>query len=494
MANISKPTTLNVIWASTGTRVDPGVTKTNIGWVVQLPPYEYQNWAMNRQDTAIAHFNQHGVPEWDTNTEYQGNLSYSQGSNGFIYKCIQTNTGLDPTNTNNNLFWKLAFEEYGSVQVVQSALNAHLANYATLSGIANVVLARSNLSVYSKAEGDSRYAFKGGDNATPFLVGTATNPQHAVPLSQINSLLVPATESSFGTTQYATTSDTETGTRDDRAITPLKGATIYLKKSGNLSGLGNIATARTNLGLGTIATRASTEFLTVANNLSDVASVATARTNLGLGTAAVQAEGYFLRTVNNLSDLPNIVTARTNLGLTTLATTDPTTVLFKADNLAGLASVATARTNLGLADTATIPSSNLMFRANNLGDLTNAQAARNNLGLGSAAVMNAFGTNGSLDFTSSLNFNGYTKLPNGLIMQWGQVNVAADSIAGVTFPIAFPSACVHFNWMQRLDGGYDSVVQASTGMQAFYALSNTGCIILNGDNKTAPAYWFAIGV
>ena len=63
MANIAKPTTLNVIWAATGTKIDPGVTKTNIGWVVQLPPYEYQNWVDNRQDQAIAHINQHGIPD-----------------------------------------------------------------------------------------------------------------------------------------------------------------------------------------------------------------------------------------------------------------------------------------------------------------------------------------------------------------------------------------------------------------------------------------------
>jgi hypothetical protein len=320
MANIPKPTNLNTIWASTGTRVDPGVTKTNIGWVVQLPPYEYQNWAMNRSDTAIAHINQHGIPEWDANTEYQGNLSYSQGSDGLIYKCIQTNTNLDPTNTNNNLSWVRAFEEYGSVQVVQASLTAHLTNYATLSGISNIVAARANLSVYSKAEGDTRYAFKGGDNATPFLVGTATNPQHAVPLSQINSLLSPATESAYGTTQYATVSETETGAIDTKAVTPLKGATIYLKKSGNLSGLGNIATARTNLGLTSLATTDPATVLFKADNLAGLASQSAARTNLGLGSIAVESSGTFLKASNNLSELTNAQAARNNLGLGSAAT------------------------------------------------------------------------------------------------------------------------------------------------------------------------------
>lgn len=57
----------------------------------------------------------------------------------------------------------------------------------------------------------------------------------------------------------------------------------------NLSELSNAATARTNLGLGSAATQASTIFTQVANNLSDLASAATARTNLGLGTLSTQA-------------------------------------------------------------------------------------------------------------------------------------------------------------------------------------------------------------
>jgi len=61
-------------------------------------------------------------------------------------------------------------------------------------------------------------------------------------------------------------------------------ATDYLDKAGNLSGLANTATARTNLGLGTASTLSSSAVLQTANNLSEV-TPATARTNLGVAYA-----------------------------------------------------------------------------------------------------------------------------------------------------------------------------------------------------------------
>jgi hypothetical protein len=421
-------------------------------------------------------------------TEYQGNLSYTQGSNGLIYKCLQTHIGLDPTNTNNNLFWVRAFEEYGAVQTVQTALNTHLANYATLSGIANVVLARANLSVYSKAEGDSRYAYKGGDNSTPFLVGTATNPFHAVPLGQIGSLLSPATDSTFGTTRYSTVLETEQGTLNTRSITPLVADSVFLKKSGNLAGLANQASARTNLGLGTISTRNSTEFLETANNLSDLGSVSTARTNLGLTSTATQPESYFLRTANNLSDVV-AGTARTNLGLTTLATTNPTTVVFKSDNLAGLTNVPLARINLGLGTAALSNAGAFLQTASNLADLSNVQTARNNLGLGSASTRNVVGVPGALDFTALFGQTGYQRLPSGMIEQWGIASLnGGGNDLNVFFPIPFPGQCFNIQLTNYEDYPNEgNTVRVRLFNQTYFQLSN-------GGGNTATFYmWRAIG-
>jgi hypothetical protein len=47
----------------------------------------------------------------------------------------------------------------------------------------------------------------------------------------------------------------------------------------------------------------------------------------------------------------------------------------------------------------------------------------------------------SIPFVGTYTQNGYTKLPNGIIIQWAKINVAADAI--LNFPIAFPVGVIN---------------------------------------------------
>ena len=233
----------------------------------------------------------------------------------------------------------------------------------------------------------------------------------------------------------------------------------------NLSDLNNAGTARTNLGLGTAATKdtgtsngnvvlldavglpavngsqltnvtgTDATKLAIASNLSDLNSASTARTNLGLGTSAVIDVGTGASQVVQLdgsSRLPAVDGSQ----LTNVTGTDATKLAI-ASNLSDLNSASTARTNLGLGTSAVIDvgtgasqivqldgSSRLpavdgsqltnvtstdtskLAIASNLSDLNNVGTARTNLGLGTSAVIDV-GTGAS----QIVQLDGSSRLP-----------------------------------------------------------------------------------
>jgi hypothetical protein len=162
-------------------------------------------------------------------------------------------------------------------------------------------------------------------------------------------------------------------------------ASDFLAVASNLSDLDDASAARTNLGLGSAAESAASDFLAVASNLSDLNDASAARTNLGLGSAAESAASDFLAVASNLSDLDDASAARTNLGLGSAAESAASDFLAVASDLSDLNDASAARTNLGLGSAAESAASDFLAVASNLSDLNDASAARTNLGLGSAA-------------------------------------------------------------------------------------------------------------
>ena len=153
MANISKPSKLNLLWASGGDILDPGDTKYQTGWGVEVPPRQWENYIQNKQDQAIAHINQHGIAVWDAETEYQADTSYTQGAtNGTIYRAKVTHTNQNPELDNLNTYWDIAFAAAGDFYTKAEVDADFLAKDQNLGDLLNTGTARTNLNVYSKAE------------------------------------------------------------------------------------------------------------------------------------------------------------------------------------------------------------------------------------------------------------------------------------------------------------------------------------------------------
>jgi hypothetical protein len=89
------------------------------------------------------------------------------------------------------------------------------------------------------------------------------------------------------------------------------------------------------------------------------------------------------------------------------------------------------------------------------------------------------------DFISSMNSNGYQKLPNGLIIQWGTASESALAYKWVSFPVTFPNSCVNVQLTQfKLNSTYINLQIAELTKDHFIAWNNT---------YPVQFHWLAIG-
>lgn len=92
--------------------------------------------------------------------------------------------------------------------------------------------------------------------------------------------------------------------------------------------------------------------------------------------------------------------------------------------------------------------------------------------------------------TQNLATNGYTKLPNGLILQWGSITPAVGTnLVTVTFPIAFPNACFFANRINHTSNGANTV----NWVAAILDKSQSQLRFYSDVNYLGTAAWYALG-
>lgn len=158
---------------------------------------------------------------------------------------------------------------------------------------------------------------------------------------------------------------------------------------------------------------------------------------------------------------------------------------FTVDSTDGPQRSADASTNNGLVRKSQMDTADGLrcLKANNLSDVASASTALSNIG----GVASTSFTGGN----QSLAASGFQKLPGGLIIQWGYKTGNAAGFS-VTFPTAFPTACVFVTGQCAFlgGGGFSALsLSSSPSTTGFSGYMNATSAIHVADDL----YWLAIG-
>ena len=245
--------------------------------------------------------------------------------------------------------------------------------------VATATVAQSVDSVQTDASGDfSIDVWTNGDSGKPSVL------EITVDGSKAENVIIPTGTASIELWDLIENYQADGSTSEQVPVV----SDLFLRKSTNLSDLGDAPTARTNLGVPSTA-----EAVLVENNLSELTTTAsTARTNLGLAigsdvqahstvldattasfTAADEVKLDGVEALADVTDSTSILAAGGYIA--------GTTVVPIADGGTGATTAALARAALGVPAT-----SEGLAASNNLSDLDNVVTARTNLGLGTSAT------------------------------------------------------------------------------------------------------------
>ncbi len=232
MPKIVKPTNLSKLWASAGAKSAPDDSKMSLGWVVETPPHQTENYLQNRNDTAIGHINQAGLPEWTSDVEYIGNFSWTLGSNGSLYACKLTNTGNNPVTDVTETYWSLILDRNKLLKVLETtsytrglltvANESALFSYLNITSLGKTITQSAAASTIRTALGSTVV----GDNL--FTAATQLDARNAIGVASAN-------DSTEGIVARATDAEAISGVNDTKFLTPKKlklGFSITLAPNG----------------------------------------------------------------------------------------------------------------------------------------------------------------------------------------------------------------------------------------------------------------------
>lgn len=88
--------------------------------------------------------------------------------------------------------------------------------------------------------------------------------------------------------------------------------------------------------------------------------------------------------------------------------------------------------------------------------------------------------------------NGYYRLPNGLIMQWGQTSASSATSRVISFAVAYGS--LPYSIQVTRIAARPSANTPNGNFIQDTSISTSGFRIVNDDGISSAFYWFAIGI
>lgn len=133
--------------------------KVNLGWVSEIPPYQWFNWLLKRNDELKRSLVERGIAAWGSDVTYlAGALTYND-ADSTIYTCLKGNKGVQP-DKDNGVTWVAS-----AVQITKDdflrltqILDDHIKNKSNPHGVT-----AEQISAYTKAQIDALLNKYNGD-------------------------------------------------------------------------------------------------------------------------------------------------------------------------------------------------------------------------------------------------------------------------------------------------------------------------------------------